>query len=78
MLVWEKFPYSDFTHGVLSLTGYEGDVELPEPLLEQRGGHVGVTAGARLPLVVATLDTHHLVKVSWDPENALSAQTVHG
>ena len=78
MLVWEKFSYSDITHLALSLTGYEGDVELPEPLLEQRGGHVGVTAGARLPLIVATLDTHHLVKVSWDPENTLSAQTVHG
>ena len=65
------------SHYVL-LTGYEGDVELPEPLLEQGGGHVGVTAGAGLPLVIATLDTRHLVKVSRDPEDALCSQAVHG
>ena len=63
---------------IVLLTWYEGDVELPEPLFEERSRHMGVTAGAWLPLIIATLDTHHLVKVSWNPENALSAQTVHG
>ena len=60
------------------LTRYEGYVELPEPLFEQGGGDVGVTAGAGLPLVIATLDTHHLVIVGRDPENTLGPQPVHG
>lgn len=59
-------------------TWYEGDVELPEPLLEKGSGHVCVTAGAWLPLVIATLDTRHLVIVSRDPEDALGPQAVHG
>ena len=58
------------------LTRYERYVELPEPLLQEGRGHVSVRGEAGLPLVVPALDAHHLVVVSRDAEDALSAQTV--
>ena len=57
-------------------TRYERDVELPEPLFEQSGWHVSIRALAWLPLIIATLYAHHLVKVSRDAEDALSGQSI--
>ena len=61
---------------VTRLTRYQGDVELPQPLLQQGRGNVGVAGLAGLPLVVATLDHRDLVIVSRDTENSFGAQTV--
>ena len=58
------------------LTRYERYVELPQPLLQEGRGHVGVACLAWLPLVVATLDHRHLVIVSRDTEDSLGAQAV--
>ena len=57
-------------------TRYQRDVELPQPLLQQGRGNVGVAGLAGLPLVVATLDHRDLVIVSRDTEDTLGAQAV--
>ena len=57
-------------------TRYQRDVELPQPLLQQGRGNVGVAGLAGLPLVVATLDHRDLVVVSRDTEDSLGAQAV--
>ena len=63
---------------VTRLTRYQRDVELPQPLLQEGRGYVGVTGLAWLPpgLVIATLDHSHLVIVSRDTEDSLGAQSV--
>ena len=57
-------------------TRYQRDVELPQPLLQQGRGNVGVAGLAGLPLVVATFDHRDLVVVSRDTEDSLGAQAV--
>ena len=57
------------------VTRYERYVELPQPLFEEGGGHVGVAGLAGLPLVVATLHHRHLVVVGRDAEDSLGVQT---
>ena len=57
------------------VTRYERYVELPQPLLEESRGHVGVAGLAGLPLVVATLHHRHLVVVGRDAEDSLGVQT---